>query len=458
MNQTQRSPKSPMIRPGSGQVYNQSSSSTSNSKSSSGSIYTLHKNNQQPKPKKDVSFFGFIARVLTCRGDIAAADDDDDDHFAPPAAIQSSTPTSLGSNQMLSHSASSASSKADDGLRGIDELSFQDICKATGNFSAANIIGEGGFGTVYKGKLKNGSVIAIKRAKKMIYDKGIPKEFKNEILTLSKIEHLNLVKFYGFVEHGDERIILVEYVSNGTLREHLDGKRGNGLEIGERLDIMIDVAHAITYLHTYTDQPIIHRDIKSANVLITDKLRAKVADFGFARIKVEDPEATHISTQVRGTAGYMDPEYISTYQLTDRSDVYSFGVLLMELVTGRLPIELSKPNSEKYTIKWALQKLKAGEVVLAMDPKLRRNPPSLMVVEKVLRLARQCVAPTKQSRPSMRKCAEILWRVRKDYHEYNDVMVGANHSVQIPEIDARKNRREFFGIEDSNDQRFLQSA
>lgn len=93
-----------------------------------------------------------------------------------------------------------------------------------------------------------------------------------------------------------------------------------------------------------------------------------------------------------------------------------------------------------------------------MDPKLRRNPPSLMVVEKVLRLARQCVAPTRQSRPSMRKCAEILWRVRKDYHEYNDVMMGTNHSVQIPEIDARKNRREFFGIEDSSDQRFLQSA
>ncbi|KAK9065827.1 hypothetical protein SSX86_015228 [Deinandra increscens subsp. villosa] len=455
MNQSRRTtPKSPVIRSGSGQVWNQSSSSAS--KSSSGSVYGLQHMNQQPVVKKQISFFGRLARVLTCSADIAANDED----RTPTPPIESFSNNSVGSNKNLSHSVSSTSStssKAYDGLQGTDELSFHDICKATGTFSAANMIGEGGFGTVYKGTLKNGSVIAIKRAKKNNYEKGIPVEFKNEILTLSKIEHLNLVRFYGFIEHDDERIILVEYISNGTLREHLDGKRGNGLEIGERLDIMIDVAHAVTYLHTYTDQPIIHRDIKSSNILINDKLRAKVADFGFARIKIEDADATHISTQVRGTAGYMDPEYITTYQLTDRSDVYSFGVLLIELVTGRYPIEPNKPNNEKLTIQWALQRLRRGEVVLAMDPKLRRNPPSMMVIEKVLRLARQCLAPTKKSRPPMQKCAEILWRIRKDYHEHVDVMAAANHSIQVPQVDARKNRLEYFGIEDSSGQRF-QSA
>nr|KAJ0211473.1 hypothetical protein LSAT_V11C400173510 [Lactuca sativa] len=252
-------------------------------------------------------------------------------------------------------------------------LSFEDISKATGNFSASNIIGQGGFGIVYKVTLKNGSIVAVKRAKKDNFERGTPVEFRNEIQTLSKIEHLNLVRFYGYIEHGEDRMILVEYVANGTLREHLDGKCGSGLEIGERLDIMIDVAHVITYLHTYTDLPIIHRDIKSSNILITDKLRAKVADFGFARISVEDPGATHISTQVKGTAG---------------SDVYSFGVLLVEMVTGRLPIEINKAPNEKLTTKWALQRLKGGEVVLVMDPKLRRNPTALMVVEKVLKLAR----------------------------------------------------------------------
>ncbi|KAI3750139.1 hypothetical protein L2E82_20765 [Cichorium intybus] len=447
MNQTR---KSPVIRPGPGQVWNQSSSSTSNS--NSGSIYVLQRSQSEQKKKR--SIFSLIVRVLTCRGDIAHVAED----HAQTASIQYSSRTSLRSSKKLYQSASSTPSRASDGPQGTDELSFEDISKATGNFSASNIIGQGGFGIVYKATLKNGSVVAIKRAKKDNYERGQPVEFKNEIQTLSKIEHLNLVRFYGYIEHGDERIILVEYVANGTLREHLDGKCGNGLEIGERLDIMIDVAHAITYLHTYTDQPIIHRDIKSSNILITDKLRAKVADFGFARISVEDPTATHISTQVKGTAGYLDPEYLSTYQLTDRSDVYSFGVLLVELVTGRLPIELNKAPSEKLTTKWALQRLKGGEVVLAMDPKLRRNPASLMVVEKVLRLARQCVAPTRQLRPSMKRCAEILWRIRKDFHEHNDVMAAANHSVQVaPQMGAIKNRREFFGIEDSGNQRF-QSA
>ncbi|KAL8232710.1 hypothetical protein R6Q57_002488 [Mikania cordata] len=405
--------------------------------------------NQQPVSKKESSIFGSIARVLTCRKDINDDDDEDEDH-APPATVQYLARNSLRSNKSLDHSASSTPSKASEC---INELSFQDICKATENFCAANIIGEGRFGTVYKGTLKNGTIIAIKRAKKEKYDKLTQMEFKNEILALSKIEHVNLVRFYGFIQHGDERIILVEYVSCGTLREQLDGKRGSGLEIGERLDIMADVAHAVTYLHTYADQPIIHRDIKSSNILINEKLRAKVADFGFARINIEDPEATHISTQVKGTAGYLDPEYLSTYQLTDKSDVYSFGVLLVELVTGRPPIELKKPPNEKLTTKWAMQRLKHGEVVLAMDPKLRRTPASLMVVEKVLRLARQCVAPTRQSRPSMMQCAEILWKIRKDYH-----VAAANHSVEIPHIDARKNRREFFGIEDGNTKQRFQSA
>lgn len=460
MNQTR---KTPMTRPGPGQIWTQSSSSTSNSNSSG-----LQKNNniQEAKAKKDSSFFDIIAKVFTCGGGQNNKDNDDDlydDHAIPttpgtPANFQYTARTPSRNSRKHNYSASSTPSRASGGIQGIDELSFEDIRKATGNFSDSNIIGEGGFGSVYKGTLRNGSVIAIKRAKKDNYDQGTPLEFKNEILTLSQIEHLNLVRFYGYIEHGGERIILLEYVTNGTLREHLDGKCGNGLEIGERLDIMIDVAHAITYLHTYTDQPIIHRDIKSSNILITDKLRAKVADFGFARINVGDPDATHISTQVKGTAGYLDPEYLSTYQLTDRSDVYSFGVVLVELVTGRLPIELNKATNEKITKTWALHRLKQGEVVLAMDPKLRRNPASLMVVEKVLRLARQCLAPTRQLRPSMKKCAEILWRIRKDFHEHNDVTAVANHSVQVPQMDGRKNhRREFFGIEDSSKEKF-QSA
>ncbi|XP_042014009.1 calmodulin-binding receptor-like cytoplasmic kinase 1 [Salvia splendens] len=319
---------------------------------------------------------------------------------------------------------------------------FKEIYNATGNFSLDNKIGEGGFGTVYKGTLKDGRVVAVKRAKSETYDQRLSAEFKNEILALSKIEHLSLVRFYGCLEHGDERLIIIEYVSNGTLREHLDGTRPNELQIGERLDIAIDVAHGITYLHSYTDPPIIHRDIKASNILITEKLRAKVADFGFARLAAENPVATHISTQIKGTAGYLDPEYLRTYQLTEKSDVYSFGVLLIEMMTGRQPIESNKGLDERLTIKWALRRLRNGEVVVAMDPRLRRSIPSIHAVERVLKLARLCLAPSRLSRPSMRLCAEKLWDIRRELREN-----ATARAISSPFHSARQN---VFGSENSS--------
>lgn len=232
------------------------------------------------------------------------------------------------------------------------------------------------------------------------------------------MEHLNLVKFYGYLEHEDERIVLVEYVANGTLREHLDCIHGNVIDLAVRLDIAIDVAHAITYLHMYTDHPIIHRDIKSSNILLTENFRAKVADFGFARLAADsDSGATHVSTQVKGTAGYLDPEYLRTYQLTEKSDVYSFGVLLVELVTGRRPIEAKREIKERITAKWAIKKFAEGNAILILDPKLKCTAANNLALEKILELALQCLAPHRQSRPSMRKCAEILWSIRKDYKE-----------------------------------------
>ncbi|XP_031110807.1 calmodulin-binding receptor-like cytoplasmic kinase 2 [Ipomoea triloba] len=319
-----------------------------------------------------------------------------------------------------SSSRGSSTAASASGELGTVDLSFDEICKGTGNFSASNKIGEGRFGTVYKAKLRDGSCVAIKRARKDNYDNRLTAEFKNEIMVLSKIEHLNLVRYYGYLEHRDEKIIVVEYVSNGTLREHLDGAQGKCLEMAERLDIAIDVAHAITYLHMYTDPPIIHRDIKSTNIFITDNFHAKVSDFGFARLAAEeDAGATHISTQVKGTAGYLDPEYLKTYQLTEKSDVYSFGVLLVEIVTGRSPIEQTFSSDEKLTTKWALKILKRGDTVMAMDPRLRRSPGSVEAVDKVLKLAHLCVAPSRSARPSMRKCAEVLWRIRKEFRDRN---------------------------------------
>ncbi|KAJ3668894.1 hypothetical protein LUZ60_010844 [Juncus effusus] len=298
------------------------------------------------------------------------------------------------------------------------QFSIREIYRATSNFNDGFRIGQGGFGTVYKGKLRDGTLIAVKRAKKVMYDQQLSAEFRSEIETLSKVEHSNLVRFLGYLEHEDERIIVVEYVNNGSLRGHLDGVKGDSLGILQRLNVATDVAHAIAYLHEYADHPIIHRDIKASNILLTDSLRAKVADFGFARLAPDDPEATHISTQVKGTAGYVDPEYLRTYQLSEKSDVYSFGVVLVELVTGRRPIERGKDRKERMTTNWALRKYKEGDVVIAMDARLRRNPATVTAVEKMLRLAEECVIPSRKSRPSMRKCAEELWAIRRDFQQY----------------------------------------
>ncbi|GMH19756.1 hypothetical protein Nepgr_021597 [Nepenthes gracilis] len=166
------------------------------------------------------------------------------------------------------------------------------------------------------------------------YNNCLTAEFKSEILSLSNIEHLDLVRAYEYIKPSDKRIIIMKFVSNGTLREHLDGTQGDGFELVVRLDITIDIAHTITYLHTYTDPSIIHRDIKASNIQLIDKLRAQLSKFGPAR-----------------------------------SHVYSFRVLLVELVTRKCPLEPNKGVKERFTTRWVMQKLKEGNPMIAMDLK-----------------------------------------------------------------------------------------
>ncbi|KAM5555408.1 calmodulin-binding receptor-like cytoplasmic kinase 2 [Rosa sericea] len=345
----------------------------------------------------------------------------DSEEFRPPSVF--SDASGAGSERRRASGSSrgvyaSSNNSRHERQAGCVKFTMDEIYRATKNFSPSAKIGQGGFGTVYKGRLEDGTLVAIKRAKKSVYDKHLGVEFQSEIQMLSQVEHLCLVKFYGYVEYEDEKVVVVEYVPNGTLREHLDYMHGNILDLAARLDIAIDVAHAVTYLHMYTDHPIIHRDIKSSNILLTENFRAKVADFGFARLAADsDSGATHVSTQVKGTAGYLDPEYLRTYQLTDKSDVYSFGVLLVELVTGRRPIEAKRELKERITAKWAMKKFSDGDALLILDPRLEKSAANNLAIEKILELSLQCLAQRRQHRPSMKRCAEILWSIRKDYKE-----------------------------------------
>nr|XP_010928312.1 calmodulin-binding receptor-like cytoplasmic kinase 3 isoform X1 [Elaeis guineensis] len=296
-------------------------------------------------------------------------------------------------------------------------LSINQIIKATRNFSPSLKLGEGGFGAVYKAVLPDGQVVAIKRAKKIFEQEEIPAlrdEFSNEVELLAKIEHRNLVRLLGYTDKGNERIIITEYVPNGTLREHLDGQHGKILDFNQRLEIAIDVAHALTYLHLYAEKTIIHRDVKSSNILLTESYRAKVSDFGFARTGPTDTEKTHISTKVKGTAGYLDPEYLRTYQLTPKSDVFSFGILLIEILSGRRPVELRRQTDERITVRWAFKKYNEGNLRDILDPLLDEVIDE-QVLGKILSLAFQCAAPTRADRPDMKEVGEQLWEIRKEF-------------------------------------------
>jgi serine/threonine protein kinase len=227
---------------------------------------------------------------------------------------------------------------------------------------------------------------------------------------------LNLVKLIGHLEADNERILVTEFVPNGNLRQHLDGDLGVTLDMSKRLDIAIDVAHALAYLHFYADNPIIHRDVKSSNILLSETFRAKVADFGFSRMgPAGDASASCVLTQLKGTAGYLDPEYLKTNMLNVKSDVYSFGILLIELFSGRRPLELNRPSDERITLLWAFRCLTAGNLTAVLDPNIEKTPAVMGILERLFELAFSCSAPTRNDRPNMKKAQAALWNIRKAY-------------------------------------------
>ncbi|KAL3685577.1 hypothetical protein R1sor_003599 [Riccia sorocarpa] len=242
-----------------------------------------------------------------------------------------------------------ARSGKDDGvapkLQGARYFSFNDIKKATGNFGEKNVIGVGGYGKVFRGTMPDGEVVAIKRAQEGSMQGN--DEFKNEIELLSRVHHKNLVSLLGFFYDKDhnEQMLIYQYMPNGTVTYHIytwfkaTGRTGDPPTWQTRLNIALGSAKGLAYLHEMANPPVIHRDIKSTNILLDDKWVAKVADFGLSKTAPPEGSKGHVSTQVKGTLGYMDPEYYMTQKLTEKSDVYSFGVVLLELLTARAPIE-----------------------------------------------------------------------------------------------------------------------
>ncbi|OVA20509.1 Protein kinase domain [Macleaya cordata] len=285
----------------------------------------------------------------------------------------------------------------DDGLDVAYHITFSELEEATQNFSKQ--IGRGSFGPVYYGKMKDGKEVAVKILAEA--SSHGTHQFVNEVSLLSRIHHKNLVPLVGYCEEASQRILVYEYMHNGTLRDHIhDSVNQKHMDWLARLSIAEDAAKGLEYLHSGCNPSIIHRDVKTSNILLDINMRAKVSDFGLSR--QTDENFTHVSSAACGTVGYLDPEYYGNQQLTEKSDVYSFGVVLLELISGRKPFSVQDYGPEWNIIHWARSLIHKGDVTRIVDPSLGGEF-KLESLWRIAEVAILSVEPHGVSRPKMQE-------------------------------------------------------
>ncbi|XP_059641369.1 receptor-like serine/threonine-protein kinase ALE2 [Cornus florida] len=295
-------------------------------------------------------------------------------------------------------------------------FSLNDIERATDNFEASRILGEGGFGLVYSGILEDGRKVAVKVLKRD--DRQGSREFLAEVEMLSRLHHRNLVKLIGICSEDHTRCLVYELVPNGSVESHLHGadKEAAPLDWGARMKIALGAARGLAYLHEDSSPRVIHRDFKSSNILLEEDFTPKVSDFGLARTALDEGNK-HISTHVMGTFGYLAPEYAMTGHLLVKSDVYSYGVVLLELLTGRKPVDLSQPPGQENLVAWVRPLLTTKEgLETIIDPGIKSNNTFDSVV-KVAAIASMCVQPEVSHRPFMGEVVQALKLVCNEFDE-----------------------------------------
>ncbi|KAL9245022.1 hypothetical protein vseg_018721 [Gypsophila vaccaria] len=285
-------------------------------------------------------------------------------------------------------------------------FSYEELAAATNGFAQANLLGQGGFGYVHKGVLANGKEIAVKSLKSGS-GQG-EREFQAEVEIISRVHHRHLVSLVGYCIAGGQRMLVYEFVPNNTLEYHLHGKGRPVMDFPTRMRIALGSAKGLAYLHEDCHPRIIHRDIKTANILIDLSFEAKVADFGLA--KLSSDTNTHVSTRVMGTFGYLAPEYASSGKLTEKSDVFSFGIMLLELVTGRRPIDPSSED-EDTLVDWARplisRAMEEGVCNELVDPRLQGEyEPQQML--RLIACAGSSVRHSARRRPKMSQIVRVL--------------------------------------------------
>ncbi|XP_042501003.1 putative wall-associated receptor kinase-like 16 isoform X2 [Macadamia integrifolia] len=302
------------------------------------------------------------------------------------------------------------------GVKDIAKIfTIEGLKMATNNFHESQIVGQGGFGTVYKGTLPSGKVVAIKRSKTV--DKGQIIQFINEVDILSQINHRHVVKLLGCCLETEVPLLVYEFVSNGTLYQHIHSENKTVfLSLENRLRIAAETADALAYLHSSHSVPIFHRDVKSSNILLDDKYSARVSDFGASRLVPLDQ--TQKTTILQGTHGYLDPECLPTGQLTDKSDVYSFGVVLVELLTGKKPILMDESGEWIALAMYFVSTMKDGNIFHILDDRIvddEGNRQQLLI--DVAEIARSCLEERREDRPAMKEVAKELDSLKMMYEQ-----------------------------------------
>ncbi|CAI8613198.1 unnamed protein product [Vicia faba] len=300
---------------------------------------------------------------------------------------------------------------------------LRELEDATGGLCPENVLGEGGYGIVYHGVLTDGTKVAVKN---LLNNKGqAEKEFKVEVEAIGRVRHKNLVRLLGYCVEGAYRMLVYEYVNNGNLEQWLHGDVGpvSPLTWEIRMNVILGTARGLAYLHEGLEPKVVHRDVKSSNILIDRQWNSKVSDFGLAKLLCS--ENSYVTTRVMGTFGYVAPEYACTGMLTEKSDVYSFGILIMEIITGRSPVDYARPQGEVNLIEWLKTMVgnrKAEEVV---DPKLPELPSS-KALKRALLIALRCVDPDATKRPKMGHVIHML--EADDLLFHNDRKTGGESS------------------------------
>ncbi|XP_058780872.1 probable receptor-like serine/threonine-protein kinase At4g34500 [Vicia villosa] len=282
---------------------------------------------------------------------------------------------------------------------------LKELENATDGFSEGNVIGEGGYGIVFRGILHDGSVVAVKN---LLNNKGqAQKEFKVEVEAIGKVRHKNLVGLVGYCAEGAQRMLVYEYVDNGNLEQWLHGDVGpvSPLTWDIRMKIAVGTAKGLAYLHEGLEPKVVHRDVKSSNILLDKKWNARVSDFGLA--KLLGSGKSYVTTRVMGTFGYVSPEYASTGMLNESSDVYSFGILLMELVTGRSPIDYSRPPAEMNLVDWFKGMVASRRGDELVDPFIEIQP-SPRSLKRALLVCLRCIDLDAYKRPKMGQIIHML--------------------------------------------------